>query len=365
MKILHIITNLRAGGAEKLLLDSIPFYKKEGIDVDLLLLNREDSIFLQNLKTLNICNIYTFNTNYLYNPLLIFKIRPYLKSYKIIHVHLFPALYWVSLASIFSMSSSKLVYTEHSTHNKRRNKLYLRCAEKFIYNQYDKIVSISEHTKINLLKWIGNKYEQKIQVIENGVNLYKYTQASPYNRELLEIPSDTKIILMTARFSIQKDHYTLVKAIGKLLNIPICLILIGDGPLKSNLISLVKVLQIEDRVLFMGIRDDVPQLIKMADICVLSSNWEGFGLVAVEYMAAGKPTIVSDVEGLRDIVTGAGILFKKGDDEDLKNKIEYLLSDKSHYDNMSEKCYKRSLEFSIEKMINSYINVYKEVLNEK
>ena len=113
------------------------------------------------------------------------------------------------------------------------------------------------------------------------------------------------------------------------------------------------------------IREDVPELIKMADICVLSSNWEGFGLVAAEYMAAAKPTLASDVEGLRDIVSDGGILFEKGNDDDLKNKIEKLFSDNSYYKHISKRCYDRSLEFGLDKMVNSYINIYKEILNEK
>lgn len=365
MKVLHIITSLFPGGAEKLLLDSIPFYKELGLEVDVLLLNGCDSIFLKTLKRMNNCHVYSLGKGSVYNPLLIFKIIPFLKKYHIIHTHLFPTLYWVALAKYFSSSSCKFVYTEHSTHNRRREKVLLRPFEKFMYNRFDKIIAISKYTKRNLLEWIGHKNESRVEVIENGINLSKYTQAIPYNRETLKISLDTKVILMTARLSIQKDHYTLVRAFAKLSDISSCLILIGDGPLKSSLVSLTRELGIEDRVLFLGIREDVPELVKMADICVLSSNWEGFGLVAAEYMAASKPTLASNVEGLRDIVNDAGILFEKGNDDDLRNKIENLISDNSYYEQISEKCYERSLEFGLDKMVNSYINIYKEVLNEK
>lgn len=363
MKLLHIITSLRTGGAEKLLLDSIPFYIELGLEVDVLLLNGCDSIFLDSLKKENNCHIYSLGKNSVYNPFLIFKIIPFFKKYDIIHTHLFPTLYLVALAKSLSRSSCKFVYTEHSTHNRRREKLLLRPLEKFMYNRFDKIIAISKYTKMNLLEWIGHKNEPRVEVIENGVNLSKYTQAIPYNRETLKISLDTKIILMTARLSIQKDHYTLIRAFAKLSNMSSCLILIGDGSLRSRLVSFTKELRVDDRVLFLGIRKDIPELVKMADICVLSSNWEGFGLVAAEYMAAGKPTLVSDVEGLRDIVNDAGILFEKGNDDDLKNKMEKLFLDNSYYKHISKRCYDRSLDYSLEKMVNSYIKIYKEILN--
>lgn len=361
MRILHIITSLRAGGAEKLLLESIPMYVEEGIIVDLLLLDGEDSIFLQSLKKLNICNIYTFNIS-IYNPLLIFKIRRYLKKYDIVHVHLFPTLYWVSLAKYLSKSISKLVYTEHNTYNKRRNKIWLRPLEKFIYQKYNKIICISEKTKENLKKWLGDIDNRKYLVVNNGINLERYNRAIPFDKTLLGISSNTRIILMTARFNVQKDPNTLIRAFNKLAEQDIYLLFVGDGILRKESENLAKVLNVENRVLFLGIRDDVPELIKMSDICVLSSNWEGFGLVAVEYMAAQRPAVVSDVDGLRDIVNGAGIVFEKGNEDDLKYKLELLLNNELMYNEISEKCYNRALNFGIDKMVNTYINVYKDVL---
>ena len=364
MKVLHVINSLHTGGAEKLLLDSIPFYKQFGLEVDLLLLNGANSIFFNTLKKMDICSIYSLSKETVYNPFFVFKIIPFLKKYDLIHVHLFPSLYWVALAKCLSMSSCKLVYTEHSTNNKRRSKPYLKLLEQIIYNQYKKIIAISAYTKVNLLQWIGNQNNKKVQVIENGIDISLYNQALPYNRESLSLPLNAKVILMTARFTIQKDHNTLIKAFNELTDKNTYLLLIGDGPLRKESEKLVKQLNIENRVLFLGIRLDVPELIKIADICVLSSNWEGFGLVAVEYMAAGCPVIVSDVEGLCDIVKGAGLIFEKGNSDDLRNKMDYLLNDESVHHKISKDCKERSLNFGIDKMVSSYINVYKEIINE-
>lgn len=76
----------------------------------------------------------------------------------------------------------------------------------------------------------------------------------------------------------------------------------------------------------------------MSDICVLSSHWEGFGLVAIEYMAAGKPVIASDVPGLNDVVRGAGVLFEAGNVHDLFVKLQSLIVNADYRREVSRRC---------------------------
>ena len=168
---------------------------------------------------------------------------------------------------------------------------------------------------------------------------------------------------MVARFSMQKDHYTLIDAISMLSDKSCYLVLIGDGPLIFDLMKYANKLKIDDRTLFLGVRQDIPQLIKMSDICVLSSNWEGFGLVAVEYMAAGRPVIVSNVSGLKDVVSDAGLIFEKGNSRDLRDKIESLIYNKNLYIDITKKGQERSMHFDINKMIYDYIRVYNNAIN--
>jgi glycosyltransferase involved in cell wall biosynthesis len=359
MKVLHVITSLSVGGAEKLLLDTIPFYFKKGINVDLLLLNSSDSMFLRKLKELNICNIYSLGKGSVYNPLFIFKIIPFLKKYNWVHVHLFPTLYWVAIAKIVSRNHCKLVYTEHNTYNKRRNKKWLQPIEKQIYKQYSKIICISDKTKEFLCSWLDlSQEDNRLTVIHNGIDLSRFETANAMDKENLGISENGRILLMTARFNIQKDPNTLIKAFHLLKSDNLYLIFIGDGILRKESEELVRQLKLQDKVLFLGIREDIPELIKMAYICVLSSNWEGFGLVAAEYMAAGKPAVVSDVDGLRDVVRNAGILFEKGNVNDLKEKLDMLLNNDTEYQKVCKACLIKSKEFSLEKMVDSYINVY-------
>jgi len=280
---------------------------------------------------------------------------------------LFPAFYWVSLAAkLIFKNKPKFVYTEHSTHNRRREKSYLRLLEKFIYNSYDKIISISQQTEDNLIRWLKPKDPKKFIVIENGVDIEKFINATPYNKSEIngEFTNGTKLICMVGRFSEAKDQTTLIKAM-KHVPSNVHLLLVGKGPLKEKNEELVKQINLEERVHFLGFRDDVARILKTVDIVVLSSNWEGLSLSAVEGMAAGKPLIGSNVPGIKEIVNKYGLLFSKGNSEELANKINQLINDPKKYNEIAEKCQLRAKFYSTEKMIDEYIKQYNILLNHK
>ena len=127
-----VINSLATGGAEKLLLESIPKYRAHGITVDLLLLNGKSYPFLDELREISDCKVISLSEGSVYNPTLIFRLIKHLKNYDIVHTHLFPPLYWVVFASWWSFSKAKLVYTEHSTSNRRRNKLILKITQSLL-----------------------------------------------------------------------------------------------------------------------------------------------------------------------------------------------------------------------------------------
>lgn len=354
MKILYVINSLDIGGAEKMLVDIVENLKMSNHSIGVYLLRSKKTFLLNRLRTLNV-SIFISNIS-CYSPIHIYNIVNCSRNFDIIHSNLFPSLYWVSIASLFMKNTRKFVYTEHSTYNRRRKKKWLCIIEKIIYNRYHKIIAISSETKQNLSYWIGMSH--KIEVIENAIDVYKYRNASAYDRRKMNIKSDVNVILMSARFSTAKDQETLIKAFSLLNFDNIALVLVGDGPLKAECEVLVSQLGIASSTYFLGMREDIPQLIKMADICVLSSHWEGFGLVAVEYMAAGKPVVASDVAGLNNVVKGAGILFKAGDEKELAANLSQLIVDVEYKNKISTACLKRSDKYELSKMVGAYLNVY-------
>ena len=349
-----------SGGAEKLLLETIPLLNAKGISVDLAVLCDNNSPFIEMLRSLNCCKIFSLGNKNLYNPLLVFKIVPFLKKYDIIHVHLFPSLYWVVIAKIISFSKCKLIYTEHSTNNRRRNNALFVFFDKIIYSNYSQIIAISKEVKSELERHLSITNKSNIVVINNGINIEKYRKSNGYDKKIFFNTEDTILLIQVSRFNGPKDQPTVIKAMN-LLPKNIKLLLVGDGELKSDCEKLVINLALEDRVLFLGNRTDIPELMNTSDIIIQSSNWEGFGMAALEGMAIGKPTIVSDVPGLSDLVKGAGLLFDKGDYVSLVNQISLLLNI-DLYSEISKKVTIRANEYDIHKTIDSQLKLYNSTL---
>lgn len=351
------------GGAEKLLDESLPIISSyPGYDVDLIVLNSKNTIFLDNIFDSDVRVFYSpyENSRNLKNIKFISdKIKK--NQYDIVHAHLFSSIYFTSVVSFFDKSDRKYFATEHSTENRRRKNRILRPLEKFIYSNYDKVLSITKGTQVNLMKWLESTNLQKFPIVYNGVNLEKFYSAQKCSTEKLlesEDFNNIKTVCMVGSFSKKKDQSTIIKSL-KYLPEDVHLVLVGAGPRKQELQEMTSRLKLNDRVHFLGIRSDVPEIYKTIDVAIVSSHSEGFGLVAVEAMAASKPVIASDVEGLREVVEGAGLLFEKGNDKELANCINELLEDARKYQKVSEKCFDRSKKYSIDKMVQEQIKIYK------
>lgn len=350
MKILHVITSLRTGGAEKLMVDLLPRLRDLGNDVELLLFDGTRTPFYEELENMRIKIHHLAIEGNVYNPLNIFRLIEYLKNYDIIHTHNTACQYFVPLAKILSRAKCKLFTTEHNTFNRRRTIFGWKYIDRFIYSQYKTIISISEKATDNLIAFIGNKY--KIRTIENGIDLSKFKFLSPVN-----INSKDKIITMIAGFRKQKDQDTLIKAIS-LLPQEYRLWLVGDGERRLVLENLVTELNLSNRVKFLGIQSDIPQILEKSHIVVLSSHWEGLSLSSVEGIASGRPFIASDVDGLREVVGGHGVLFPHQDAKALANEIKSLCENREKYNEVSHACQEKAKQYDINIMAKKYNNLY-------
>jgi len=366
MKIIQIINNLGSGGAEKLISDFVPLMREKDHNIEVLLLQKKGSIYIDDLEQKDI-KVTCLTQDNLYSLKHILNIRKFIRkrSFDIVNVHLFPSLYFIALASILGLGTTKLIFTEHSTNNRRRENILLKIIDRFIYKRYNKVIAITDEVKNKLDKHLGNN-KAFSEVINNGVDIDKFKNAQSIDLSMVykNYNSSHKVICMVGRFSEAKDHATLIKALLKTPN-DVNLLLIGEGPLQKDKKSLVNNLKLHDRVHFLGLRKDVPEILKACDIGVLSSHWEGFGLSAVEVMAAGKPVIVSNVEGLRDVVGDKDLLFEKGNSDELSQKINHLFANEVYYYDKAEYCLNRSKEFGINKMVDGYLKLYEKVINNK
>ncbi len=236
---------------------------------------------------------------------------------------------------------------------------WYRPIDKWMYSRYKEIISISSATTENLRRYI--KISCPIDTISNGIDVERYSSAVPVERKNIGCKNDTFLLMMVAGFRYQKDQDTIIRALTLLpKNVQLCLV--GDGDRRVECKELVKRLNLEERVVFTGVRSDIPNVLKAADVVVMSSHLEGFGLAAVEGMAAGKPVVASDVVGLRDIVKNYGCVFPQGDERRLAEIVERLKNDSNFYKTLAGQCYLRSKDYDISKTIDSYIDVYESIV---
>ncbi|MGQ3647564.1 glycosyltransferase [Ornithobacterium rhinotracheale] len=362
MRILQIIDSLNMGGAEKLLLDSIPLYVARGLTMDIALLTDNDYPFTKALEAQNCSKIFKLSKGSVYNPMLIFKLQKLLKNYDIAHVHLFPAQYWAVLANLLNGNKTKLIFTEHNTSNNRiNNQLYAKI-DRLVYPYYEKTVCITKEIQ-DIFKQHTNLDINRLPIINNGVDIKTFTNASAIERNNLipSIKQGDRIIVQVSAFRLQKDQKTLIKALSFLPE-NFKLILVGDGEYKEECQILSKSLKLENRCFFLGKRTDIPNILKSADYIVLSSKYEGLSLSSIEGMASGRPFIASDVPGLKEIVGGYGILFPQGEAQILAQKILSLENNPALYQEIVQKCQARAKEFDIHRMVDKHIDLFKQVM---
>lgn len=174
MKILHVITSLRTGGAEKLMVDLLPGLRQRGIDVSICLFDGINTPFKQKLREFQIPIFELGECCSVYNPILILKLRCLLKKHKfeVIHTHNTSPQLFTALASIGL--NVRLCTTEHNTTNRRRGSVFWRIIDKWMYSRYANIICISKKTEENLRDEIGDAYSTKIVTINNGIDISQF-----------------------------------------------------------------------------------------------------------------------------------------------------------------------------------------------
>lgn len=280
------------------------------------------------------------------------RIRRILTQYDLVHVHLFPTLYEVAIAN--TGINTPLIFTEHSTHNRRREKKWLKPLERFIYGHYKSITAISPAVGESLSQWLGDRLAKRIFLVNNGIKLTDNLSGQP--------ATNRKSVLMVSRFVPSKDHKTVIDAI-EYVDKDIKFVFAGEGELLDNVRQYARRKGVSDRCDFLGNVENVDKLIDTCTIGVQSSNWEGFGLTALEFMSHGKPIIGSDICGLREVIGSAGLLFTPGDAKMLASHINRLLHDPKEYKHFEREGIEQAKKYSIESTASKMSEVYAAALN--
>lgn len=303
-----------------------------------------------------------------YDVLSIFKLRHLLKKHKvdILHCHGYKSDVIGFIAALFT--GVKLVTTLHGrwvgetlrqkTHN------FFDIA---VIKHFGKIATVSQAIKDILLE--KKNFIGKVVVIPNSVDLEKFRETKDISevRKNLHINPDARVVGIVGRLSIEKGHRYFLEAAAKIINNinDVVFLIVGEGPLKKDLIECASKLGIQDKVIFAGVRNDIPDIFAMLDIFVLPSLSEGLPMSLLEAMAAQKPIIATEVGGVPSVIKDreTGILIKPKSPEQLAEAINNLLSDKKLASEIAANA--RNLaeyELSIDSMAKKYEKVYFEIL---
>jgi glycosyltransferase involved in cell wall biosynthesis len=179
--------------------------------------------------------------------------------------------------------------------------------------------------------------------------------------------ADPPRLLMVARFAAQKDHATLFRALATLLDLDWRLDLVGSGPLEESVRVLARSLGLSDRVQFLGMREDVPDLIAASQLYLLISHWEGFPRSILEALRGGVPVVATDVGGVREAVIDGetGFVVPENDDVLLADRLRQLIQDaelraamggaaREHYE----------AHFTFDRLVGESLQVYESTLAE-
>ncbi|MEM2419435.1 MAG: glycosyltransferase family 4 protein [Candidatus Bathyarchaeia archaeon] len=270
-----------------------------------------------------------------------------------------------------------LLATVHSTEIGRRNGLHsdyermIHETEAWLTYEAWRVICCSNYM-VSHVKWAFSLPEDKLVMIPNGVDAKEY-EKSTVNlnqfRRRFALPEE-KIVLYVGRLVYEKGIHVLVNAIPKILEkVNAKFVVIGNGYMKETLWEHVKRMGLAHKVLFTGFVDDetLRNLQKCADVSVVPSLFEPFGIVAIEAMAAKSPVVVSDTGGLSEIVEHdvTGVKVYPDNPDSLAWGVTRVLLDEGYANRLRENAYRVVLEkFNWEKISRQTKSVYERVLNE-
>ena len=366
MKISILIYSLASGGAERVV--SILLKELKGYEIDLILMN--DTIFYdvpENIKIVYLEKSNPFESGikkFLKLPLLGFKYKKLIKNSDVSisfmnrpnYINVFAKLFGSGVKTIIS---ERIAPSQEYKTNSLKDKIS-RILIKALYKKADLVVPNSRYIAYEL-NTIFQVSKNKTQVIPNPI----------YLRECKK-EKDEFIFINVARFEPQKNHKLLINAFYK-ANLDAKLFLIGDGYLRGELEELVRKLNLEKRVIFLGRQKDVFKYLQKASCFVFSSDYEGFPNVLLEGLACNLPIISTDCKsGPREIlapnthitketdsieIAEYGILVKVGSEKYLAEAMKMMYEDDKLRYNFEKKAKKRIKDFEVKQIIKKWDDV--------
>jgi glycosyltransferase involved in cell wall biosynthesis len=282
----------------------------------------------------------------------------------ILHSHNFSANLWGRVAAVVARVPVRIA-TEHSMPSIKTR--LERNIDQTLARLTTKIVSVSAAVRDAHVR--DEKIDpDKFAVIYNGIKPWTWSEAHRLGferefRQMHAVPKGAPLCITVGRLEQPKGHETLLSAVPAILrDVPDARFLFaGDGSLQAQLEAQADVLQIRDRVIFLGARTDVRQLLAICNVAIMPSHREGFSIAILEAMAAGLPIVATNVGGNAEaIISGeSGVVVPPGDPEVLAVAVKRLLTDQVQATALGQMARIRFDErFTIDRMIRLHDSLY-------
>ena len=233
----------------------------------------------------------------------------------------------------------------------------------FSINQSDGVTAVSQDLKDDTYKHFAIKNE--IRVIPNFIDMKRFSLKAKGHFKLAIAPNNERIVVHTSNFRKVKRTGDVIQIFKKILEkIEAKLLMVGDGPERVYCERLCRELGITENVRFLGKQDAVEEILSVADLFIMPSESESFGLAALEAMACKVPVITSNAGGLPELnINGVtGYMDPVGDIAAMAEHSIYILEDNDRLELFKENSLKRAKEFDLSLILPLYENYYKEVI---
>lgn len=358
IRVLNLFTTLDNGGVESFLLNYYTHMNRDLIQYDFVVPGEKIGFLEERFIKMG-CNVFHVPTLH-QNPIMqIYKIAHIIKNgqYDIVHCHGYKSAIGLILGKIEGVNT-RIIHSHMAYEDENFSQKLIKVVVTFIINQ---LATVKLACGIDAAQWLfGEKSLQdgQVTVVNNAINIHDFLfdiQKRNKIRKSLNIENDF-VIGNVARLSYQKNQEFLLEVIGKLSNkiSNIKLIFVGNGEDFNILKDKVRELDIEDKVIFLGLRKDVKDLLSAFDAFALPSRYEGLPVVLAEAQASGIPSLVSDQVTQEIKVT---------------NQIEYIPLNVEKWEIELIKLYRRRKENirirldEGEKMLGGAYDIESQVLN--
>lgn len=329
--VLFVNTGKGWGGVEGWHFKTATALQKRGYHI--FVLAAKDRPFYNKSKTagFQIKDLKYITDNTWLNPFRLTGLIKYLKDNKIEAVFFCQASHFKYVSLAAKLAGVKKIIYRRAIAEPIKNHFYNKLLLKYCITNF---MAISMTTRDESTKHIPAKYlpKEKIDLIYNGVNLNEFTKPEIKKniREEFDIKEDELVLANIGRICRQKGQIYLIEALPHVLKsfTKFKLLLIGAGSKEEMLMKRIKELGVEDKVIFVGFRNDIPAIMSMIDFLVHTALYEGCPWVIIETMAAGKPIVSSKIDSVAEIMVDGetGYLAEGKNPEDIAAKILKMIN---------------------------------------